>query len=471
MKKLIPCLLLFLGSFTVPQIAKAQYASVSFQVFYDELSPYGMWVNNPTYGYVWVPSVAVGFRPYATDGYWVYSDAGWTWVSYYSWGWAPFHYGRWFYDPFYGYVWVPGTDWGPAWVSWRHCDGYYGWTALGPGISWGVGYTTYNPPAERWIFVREHDFGRKNINNYYVNQSNNVTIINQSTVINNTIINKQRNETYIAGPDKAAVQKTTGKAFNPVPVRDVQQKGFRADNNQVSAYRPKVEVNTERKAAPTKVYNEKEAKPLMDKKSYGGKAAGTTPAVKTAPAPAERRTNVRENQPGLERRDMPNNKVPVNEPKRDIRTTDPNRVNPAERRDNMKTAPERVNPQQKIPVQREERRDFNQPRSEPQRIQPNENREPVQPRNDAPQKIDPQQQMPEQRRVNPNNFEQPRQMEPPQNRPERINPEPQRPQQFNQPQRMEPQRINPNPQPMQQPHMQQPQRLPVNPGGGGKIPH
>jgi len=63
------------------------------QVFYDELSRYGRWVDYPDYGYVWVPNVGDDFRPYATNGNWVYSDYGWTWASDYDWGWATFHYG------------------------------------------------------------------------------------------------------------------------------------------------------------------------------------------------------------------------------------------------------------------------------------------------------------------------------------------------------------------------------------------
>jgi hypothetical protein len=101
-----------------PQKASAQ-VSISFQIFYDNLSPYGNWVDNSDYGYVWVPRVSHGFTPYGTNGYWVFTYAGWTWVSNYSWGWAPFHYGRWFYDSYYGWVWVPDNELGPGWVTWR----------------------------------------------------------------------------------------------------------------------------------------------------------------------------------------------------------------------------------------------------------------------------------------------------------------------------------------------------------------
>src|SRR5580698_431513 len=60
---------------------------VSYQTFYDQLSPYGHWVAYPGYGYVWHPSAAAGFRPYGTAGHWAWTDEGWCWVSDYSWGW------------------------------------------------------------------------------------------------------------------------------------------------------------------------------------------------------------------------------------------------------------------------------------------------------------------------------------------------------------------------------------------------
>ena len=95
------CLLfmfMFVTSVT-PKHASAQGVSIGFQVFYDELSPYGTWVISRDYGYVWVPDVAPGFTPYSTNGYWMLTEEGWTWVSDYPWGWAPFHYGRWYMDP------------------------------------------------------------------------------------------------------------------------------------------------------------------------------------------------------------------------------------------------------------------------------------------------------------------------------------------------------------------------------------
>jgi hypothetical protein len=242
-----------------PEKVFAQGVSVSFQVFYDELSPYGTWVENPDYGYVWVPAVGPGFSPYATNGYWVFTEAGWTWVSYYPWGWAPFHYGRWYIDAIYGPMWIPGSEWGPAWVTWRTSDNYYGWAPMGPN-----GY--YNGPHEHWRFVKCGDFGRPDINNYYVNSSNNVTIINNTTVINNN-----------AGPDRTDVEKHAGKIFTPVPIKEIDKPGQNISKDQIQLYKPHVQASTAsgQKPAPAKVSSLKELKVPNQK-------ASETPAQKTA---------------------------------------------------------------------------------------------------------------------------------------------------------------------------------------------
>ncbi|MBK7028485.1 MAG: hypothetical protein IPH45_04430 [Bacteroidales bacterium] len=105
------------------------HSSITFQSFYDELSPYGDWIYMPDYGYVWRPFFdrPDAFRPYSSGGDWVYTEYGWTWVSDYSWGWAPFHYGRWQFDDYLGWMWLPGYDWAPAWVTWGSYGNYWGW--------------------------------------------------------------------------------------------------------------------------------------------------------------------------------------------------------------------------------------------------------------------------------------------------------------------------------------------------------
>ncbi len=131
--------ILFLLSFTMWARPAFPQTTVDVGRFYDELAPYGEWISTPEYGWVWSPyDMEAGWRPY-TNGHWEYTDYGWTWVSDLDWGWATFHYGRWYFDDMYGWVWIPGTVWGPAWVAWRHGDGYIGWAPLPPGVIWQAG--------------------------------------------------------------------------------------------------------------------------------------------------------------------------------------------------------------------------------------------------------------------------------------------------------------------------------------------
>ena len=204
------------------------------------------------------------FTPYSTNGYWVLTDEGWTWISDYSWGWAPFHYGRWYNDPSVGYVWVPGYEWGPGWVSWRRSDDYYGWAPIGPGVNISVAYSNdYNLPYNQWNFVRCRDFGRRNLNNYYINRSNNVTIINNTTVINNTRVDA-RNTTFNPGPDRAEVQHHAGRPITPVAIQDQSRPVQHINSNALQLYRPQVEHNptTTINPVPRKVTPLNEVKPM-----------------------------------------------------------------------------------------------------------------------------------------------------------------------------------------------------------------
>lgn len=449
MKKLLVIFLLWCGLSLMPAQAKSQYVSVTFQTFYDDLSPHGIWINNPSYGYVWVPNVGAGFRPYETSGYWVYSDAGWTWVSNYSWGWAPFHYGRWYYDPFYGYVWIPGTEWGPAWVSWRYTNGYYGWAPLGPGVTYGASYINYNPPAERWVFVRENDFGSRNTT--YVDRSTNVTLIKNSTVINNTVVNKQRNETYIAGPVRKDVERVSGKPLAPVAIRDNADRSVKLNNNQLMVHRPQVQnKSSDRKPAPAKVYTDKEAKPIIEKR--GTTVPGQKPVTNTRPigdrpvTPSAKPAQQLNKDNRLQPNTAPVRKTPGNEPGRVIPKTE-----------NRETPP-RANPQQ-MP----DRRD-GQDRILPQQTRP----QPVQPRNEMreqkPVRDVPQQQIrrDEPRQVAPQRTEPPVQprhemREQPQ---ERIIPN--QPQMRDEPRQVAPQRTEPPVQPRQEMRQEPQQRIMPN---------
>lgn len=232
---LITCLFLTaLGSSCVTARPQQVQANVSFSAFYDALSPYGQWISYGNYGQVWVPDAGQDFRPYSTNGHWVYTDYGWTWMSDYPWGWAPFHYGRWTYDNYYGWIWVPGEEWGPAWVSWRNSSDYYGWAPLTPGISVGV---SFNVPTAYWSFVPCRYINSPNIHNYYIDRSRNVTIINNTTVINN-VRTVNRNTRYYYGPEARDVSRVTRSEVRPVRVVNSDRPGSSLSNNQLRIFRP-----------------------------------------------------------------------------------------------------------------------------------------------------------------------------------------------------------------------------------------
>src|ERR1044072_4463887 len=104
MKKfLIVLATLTLGMSAIQQ-ARGQEISVAY--FYDNLSG-GNWIEVEGYGYGWQPDIVVNdqnWRPYA-DGYWAYTDDGWTWISYEEFGWGTYQYGRWATRLDFGWVW------------------------------------------------------------------------------------------------------------------------------------------------------------------------------------------------------------------------------------------------------------------------------------------------------------------------------------------------------------------------------
>src|SRR2546427_9431279 len=121
-------------------------AGPSMDDFRSGLDRYGRWVDSPEYGWVWQPTqVSYRWQPY-WDGRWVWTTAGWTWVSDEPWGWATYHYGRWAMLDGAGGVWLPGRVWGPALVAWRWGGGYPGWCPLGPR---GAVYVQ----PRTWVFV------------------------------------------------------------------------------------------------------------------------------------------------------------------------------------------------------------------------------------------------------------------------------------------------------------------------------
>lgn len=135
-----------------------QSQQVNPEVFEQNLQPYGQWEYDNSYGQVFYPSVAAGWRPY-TYGRWVWTDYGWMWVSQEPFGWATYHYGRWWWNPWrHAWGWVPGYEWSPAWVVWRFGSTAIGWAPLYVGYdTWVDDYPVY---YDHWVYVPcDHFYG------------------------------------------------------------------------------------------------------------------------------------------------------------------------------------------------------------------------------------------------------------------------------------------------------------------------
>ena len=226
--------------------------------FYAQLSPYGRWFEQPGYGWCWVPNdVPYGWRPYS-NGYWVYTDFGWTWNSNDPWGWATCHYGRWFDDPTWGWSWVPGTEWGPAWVAWRESDDWVGWCPLPPDAGWnvsvGLSFSSGGSdrlPSDDWCFVDRRRVFDRNIRAQLLPIGRNVTLIERTR--DATRFESRDGRPVNNGVDVAVVERATGRGAPRYKVVDSNapgRSGSSAGNGTVAFFKPSLRPAPPRSAPP-----------------------------------------------------------------------------------------------------------------------------------------------------------------------------------------------------------------------------
>ena len=249
--------------------------SATFQNFYDQLGDNGTWIQTDNYGYVFQPQINdPNWQPY-TDGHWVYTDAGWTWVSAEPWGWATYHYGRWVNLDGVGWCWVPGYTWAPAWVSWRYGGGYCGWAPLPPdteagidiagdGFDVGVDFhiggdcdTAYGIGPEWYNFCPVAYLGASDYRPYYRNRYDNFALINNTVNVTNIYVHGHgttRNRfgrVTVGGPDFAAVN---SQSHTPVARARLTQSNrvgaSRLSGSSLAVYAPHVRAASGNTARP-----------------------------------------------------------------------------------------------------------------------------------------------------------------------------------------------------------------------------
>jgi hypothetical protein len=213
---------------TTPGPGAAVTVVPSLDVFRARLTPFGTWVDLPGYGLCWRPSFRFtgrGWWPYFDNGHWLYTADGWTWASEVEWGDVVFHYGRWRLDGL-GWVWIPGYDWGPAWVSWRHADGYCGWAPLPPEAVFRAGVGLYyggrvgvdldfGLGVDAFVFVSYDRFWERNLHPWILPRERVLGIYRRSVLVNGYRVEHGR--FIVEGPGRERVAALTHREVRVEP--------------------------------------------------------------------------------------------------------------------------------------------------------------------------------------------------------------------------------------------------------------
>ena len=158
-----------------------------------------------------------------------------------------------------------------------------------------------------------------------------------STVINNTYADNSRHATYVAGPTRAEVQRTTGKPVQSMKITDGGKSGGKESGGTLAMYRPQVQKSMAgaTKPAPKSVISSKDVKPVGSRE-YVNQQKPVTP-VSTAPKKAE---PVKETHA----------KAKAEEPKTNVPIA-PKKVEPVEKKPTQGTAqePKRTAPVSPVP--------------------------------------------------------------------------------------------------------------------------
>jgi hypothetical protein len=238
--------------------------------FRPTLDPYGYWVNDATYGTVWVPHAHVvgsDFAPYVSRGRWALTaDDDWIWVSDYPFGWAVFHYGRWVWISGYGWSWVPGRTYANAWVVWRVPTAdyaYVGWAPMPPSWAWhgGVAVGLWYAPPVPYVFCHTSFIFYPHVHHHIVHDRHLVHRIASRTRVYPT--------TYHA-PARPTVRPTASSPRPAPPPASAAPRGPRLSSARVP---------------PSAVPRERAAPPANAARLSGMRRMTSPQSVQRAPAP------------------------------------------------------------------------------------------------------------------------------------------------------------------------------------------
>jgi len=207
----------------------------NFASFHEQLGPYGAWLQTAD-GWVWHPAVPPGWRPYYDGGHWAYTDSGWYWQSDYPWGDIAFHYGRWSFRPGSGWIWTPAYEFAPAWVYWRHANGYLGWAPLPAGAVFVGGVWHFHGAAVAvdfdfgltagfFTFVANGHFWEHDFRQFVVPRERLTVIYRTSVIINNYHVD-ERGRFINEGLGRERMQVLTHHEVKATPAHELRMQEY-----------------------------------------------------------------------------------------------------------------------------------------------------------------------------------------------------------------------------------------------------
>jgi hypothetical protein len=253
-----------------------QYLPNEVRPYASTFDRYGSWRHEPTYGYVWYPTVYDNWRPYY-HGRWVsLRPYGWTWIGADPWAWPTHHYGRWGFSAGV-WFWIPGRHWGPAWVSWAYAPGYVSWCPLGWNNRPVFSFININIFRGRrhhfdhwraWTVVPRRHFGRSFVNVNVVNASTLDSRVRSAFVVRN----RAPEITGYAVPRSAAPIRTAGTR-----VRTAVPRGTAPGSSGIAAGTDAGAMREDRSAVPFR-----SQRPGVSTTGPGFPAAARTPRAESA---------------------------------------------------------------------------------------------------------------------------------------------------------------------------------------------
>lgn len=298
----------------------AARTSVSFNVFFDGLEPYGSWVDYRG-DYVFVPRVRHRhWRPYIL-GHWVFAaDYGWIWVSDEPFGWATYHYGRWGYASDIGWYWVPGTRWAPAWVTWRRGHGHVVWAPLPPrGSDLSIDIAVGDIPDYYWVAVPTASFLNINLSVDIIdNDRDRRRIVADTDPVGSVRV---RNDIVVNNAiDVKVIEQETGKQVKQVSVKETDQpRQAKASDGEVTAF--KGEITRDKKLRPNKVTDAKNLKNRAieentNQQATDGQTTQQSPDNQAQPAKDKKKSNAQQPMTGQDQSGQDQQAQPTKKEKR-----------------------------------------------------------------------------------------------------------------------------------------------------------